>query len=161
EDFRRVLPAELGDIGFPPRALEHYTAALESTVDTDLIRGQRFKVVVDYAYGSTSFVMPNVLARLGADVLPVNPYPSTTGLLAYEKIQHAEDVAALVRASGAHVGAVMDPDGEHLTLIDDEGHVLTDMQAMLALLTLVCDHIIGDKIALPVTATRHAEAIAG
>jgi mannose-1-phosphate guanylyltransferase/phosphomannomutase len=161
EDFRRVLPAELGDIGFPPRALEQYTAALESTVDTDLIRARKFKVVVDYAYGSTSFVMPNVLARLGADVLAVNPYASTTGLLTYEKAQHAENVAALVRASGAHVGAVMDPDGEHLTLIDDEGHVLTDAQAMLALVSLVSDHILGDRVALPVAVTRHAEAIAG
>ena len=28
---------------------------------------------------------------------------------------------SLVRASGAHLGAVLDPDGEHLTLIDDDG----------------------------------------
>ena len=35
EDFRRVFPAEIGDIGFPPRALEQYTAALESTVDIE------------------------------------------------------------------------------------------------------------------------------
>ena len=65
EDFRRVFPAEIGDIGFPPRALEQYTAALEATVDIEAIRAARFKVVVDYAYGSTSFVMPNVLAKLG------------------------------------------------------------------------------------------------
>ena len=79
EDFRRVFPAEIGDIGFPPRALEQYTAALEATVDIEAIRAARFKVVVDYAYGSTSFVMPNVLAKLGADILGVNPYASTVG----------------------------------------------------------------------------------
>src|SRR5690606_20863306 len=62
EDFRRVFPAEIGDIGFPPRALDHYTAALEATVDMESIRAHRFKIVVDFAYGSTSFVMPNVLA---------------------------------------------------------------------------------------------------
>src|SRR5205085_8369302 len=28
EDFRRVLAAEIGDIDFPPRALEYYTAGL-------------------------------------------------------------------------------------------------------------------------------------
>src|SRR3546814_2905957 len=66
EDFRRVFPAEIGDIGFPPRALEQYTAALEATVDTSAIRAGHFKAVVDYAYGSTSFVMPNVLSKLGA-----------------------------------------------------------------------------------------------
>ena len=73
EDFRRVFPAEIGDIGFPPRALEQYTAALEATVDIEAIRAARFKVVVDYAYGSTSFVMPNVLAKLGADILGREP----------------------------------------------------------------------------------------
>src|SRR6266545_1177329 len=160
EDFRRALPAEIGDIGFPPRALEHYTAALEATVDTELIRSKRFKVVVDYAYGSASFVMPNVLAKLGADVLACNPYASTTGLLRYDPPVHADNVAGLVRASGADLGAVLDPDGEHLTLIDDEGHVLTPIQSLLALLELVAGHMVGDKVALPVAVTRHAERMA-
>ena len=65
-----------------------------------------------------------------------------------------------MRASGAHLGAVLDPDGEHLTLIDDAGHVLTDEQALLALLTLVSGHLLGDTVALPVTVTSHAEVIA-
>ena len=33
-----------------------------------------FKLVLDLSYGSASFVMPNVLAKLDADVLVVNPY---------------------------------------------------------------------------------------
>ncbi len=160
EDFRRVFPAEIGDIGFPPRALEHYTAALEATVDVEAIRQAHFKVVVDYAYGSTAFVMPNVLSKLGADVLGVNPYASTVGAVEFELGRHTEHVAALVKASGAHLGAVLDPDGEHLTLIDDTGHVLSGEQALLALLTLVCGHLLGDTVAVPVTVTSHAEAIA-
>ncbi len=160
EDFRRVLPAEIGDIGFPPRALEQYSVALESTVDVALIRSSKPKVVVDYGYGSTSFVMPNVLAKLGADVLAVNPYASTSGVLRYDPASHAANVAGLVRASGAHLGAAIDPDGEHLTLIDDEGHVLSHTEAVLALLDLVSDHLLGDCVALPVAVTRHAEAIA-
>jgi mannose-1-phosphate guanylyltransferase/phosphomannomutase len=160
EDFRRVLPAEIGDIGFPPRALEQYSVALESTVDVALIRSSKPKVVVDYGYGSTSFVMPNVLAKLGADVLAVNPYASTSGVLRYDPAGHAANVAGLVRASGAHLGAAIDPDGEHLTLIDDEGHVLSHTEAALTLLDLVSDHLLGDRVALPVAVTRHAESIA-
>ena len=160
EDFRRVFPAEIGDIGFPPRALEQYTAALEATVDIKAIRAARFKVVVDYAYGSTSFVMPNVLAKLDADILGINPYASTLGALNFDRTAHAEEVASVVRASGAHLGAVLDPDGEHLTLIDDSGSILSDEQALLALLTLVSGHLLGDAVALPVTVTHHAEAIA-
>ncbi|MFP5255602.1 MAG: sugar phosphate nucleotidyltransferase [Acidimicrobiia bacterium] len=160
EDFRRVFPSEIGDIDYPPRAMEQYTAALEATVDVTLIQEAKFKIVVDYAYGSSAFSMPNVLAKLGADVLGVNPYTATLGALGYEPARHANDVAALVRASGAHLGAVLDPDAEHLTLIDDSGHVLTNEEALLALLTMVSGHLLGDTVAVPVTVTQHAEAIA-
>ncbi len=159
EDFRRVFPGEIGDIGFPPRALEHYTVALESTVDIAAIQDAGFKVVIDYSYGSTSFVMPNVLAKLGADVLAVNPFASTGGLIDHDADAAAEQVAGLVRASAAHLGAVIDPDGEHLTLIDDTGRILSDGESLLALLTLVADHLLGDTVALPVTVTSHAETI--
>ena len=160
EDFRRVFPAEIGDIAFPPRALEQYTAALEATVDVEAVRQAQFKIVVDYAYGSSAFVMPNVLSKLGADVLGVNPYASTAGAVDFELGRHCENVAALVKTSGAHLGAVLDPDGEHLTLIDDTGYVLSGEEALLALLTLVCGHLVGDTVAVPVTVTSHAEAIA-
>src|SRR3954468_23044881 len=159
EDFRRALPGEIGEIGFPPRALEHYSVALETTVDIELIQASKPKVVVDYGYGSTSFVMPNLLAKLDANVLAVNPYASTRGILGYEPQRHAEQVAGLVRTSGAHLGAAIDPDGEHLTLIDDEGHVLTHVEAVLALLELVGDHLLGDRVALPVAVTDHAERL--
>src|SRR3546814_14533308 len=85
EDFRQGFPAEICDIGFPPRALEQYTAALEATVDTSAIRAGHFKAVVDYAYGSTSFVMPNVLSKLGTDILGGHPYSSTFGALRHAR----------------------------------------------------------------------------
>ena len=159
EDFRRVFPGEIGDIGFAPRALEHYATALESTVDIDRIRAAQFKVVIDYAFGSVSFAMPNVLAKLGLEVLAVNPFVSTAGLMRADLAEHAQHVADLVRASGSHLGAVIDPDGERLTLIDDEGHVLTDAEALLALLTLLPGKIAGDRVALPVSTTRLATDI--
>lgn len=157
EDFRRVFASEIGDIGFPPRALEQYTAALGETVDVDLISAARFKLVVDYGYGSTSFVMPNVLANLGADVLGVNPYASTVGAMTFDRRNHADQVANLVQASGAQLGAVIDPDGEHLTLIDDEARVLDDTTALLAMVRLVSGHMIGDQVALPVNVSRAVE----
>jgi mannose-1-phosphate guanylyltransferase/phosphomannomutase len=130
-------------------------------VDIAAIRTAKFKAVVDYSYGSTSFVMPNVLAKLGADILGLNPYASTVGALAYDRDEHSQQVAAYVRTSGAQVGAVLDPDGEHLTLIDDTGHILSDEEALLSLLTLVSGKLIGDTVALPVNVTSHAESIAG
>src|SRR3954447_6029984 len=137
EDFRRAFAADIGDIGFPARALEYYANALMSTVDSDAIRAAAFKVVVDYSYGSTSFTMPNLLSKLGAEVLGVNPFASTAGAATFDLAGHSAQVGELVRASGANLGAVIDPDGEQLRLIDDEGRVLSNDQALFCLLTLV------------------------
>jgi mannose-1-phosphate guanylyltransferase/phosphomannomutase len=162
EDFRRVFPGEIGDIGFPPRHLEHYSAAIEGTVDVERISRAGFKVVLDYAYGAASFVMPNVLAKLGADVLAVNPFASTSGAMDWNREEHAAYVARLVRASGAQLGAVIDPDGEHLTLADDTGRVLDDTQALLTFVQLVSGQLeAGSSIALPLAATMRAEELAG
>ena len=159
EDFRRALAGDIGDIGFPPRALEHYTAALMASVDLAAIRSQQFKLVVDYAYGTASFVMPNVLAKLGADVMAVNPYASTPGAMSYDPAAHTSRVGELVRASGAHMGVVLDPDSEHLRIIDDTGHVLGGDEALLVLLSLVVASRDKAKVALPVAASRVASTI--
>ncbi|MEI7593670.1 MAG: sugar phosphate nucleotidyltransferase [Actinomycetes bacterium] len=156
EDFRRVFPGEIGDIGFAARALEHYATAVESTVDVERIQASRFKIVIDYAFGSTSFVMPNLLAKLGLEVLAVNPYSSTAGVMYADLANHARNVAALVKASGSQLGAVLDPDGERLILIDDHGEVLSDTQSLLVILTLLPGKIAGDKVALPVSASQAA-----
>jgi mannose-1-phosphate guanylyltransferase/phosphomannomutase len=156
EDFRRVFPGEIGDIGFAPRALEHYATALESTVDIEHIRDARFKVVIDYAYGSASLAMPNVLAKLGLDALAVNPFISTAGVMSEDLQDQGRHVADLVRTSGSHLGAVIDPDGERLLLIDDTGHVLTDIEALLSLLRMLPPKLDGSRVALPVSTTNRA-----
>jgi mannose-1-phosphate guanylyltransferase/phosphomannomutase len=154
EESRRVLAAEIGDIGFPSRTIELYTLELTGGVDLDAIRRARFKLVLDYAYGSASFVMPNVLAKLGAEVLAVNPHVSTVGVMSFERARHADRLAGLVRSSGAHLGAVIDPDGEQLTLVDDRGRMLSDEEALLAFVRLVAGGREGARIAVPVCASR-------
>src|ERR1035441_10939989 len=79
EDFRRAMASEMGDIGFLPRAVEHYTAALIDSVDLTDSRNANLKLVLDYSFGTASFVMPNLLAKLEADVLVVNPYANKIG----------------------------------------------------------------------------------
>ncbi len=159
EDFRRVRPADIGDIDLVPRALEQYAVALEQTIDVRSVAERRFKVVIDYSYGSTSFVMPNVLAKLGAEVLAVNPFASTRGVLGFDRRAHADGVAELVVASGADLGAVLDPSGEQLTLVDDRGVVLDFDQLLLSFLDLVSDRLLGDTVALPLTVSRAAAGI--
>ena len=159
EEFRRALASEIGDIGFPPRALELYTAALERHRRRRRHRPAGFKMVLDYSFGTASFVMPNVLAKLGAEVLVVNPYAATAAVMASDPRAAAGHVADLVRASGAHLGAVIDPGGENITLVDDEGRVFSDDETLLLLLDLVVSRVRHAKVALPVSSPMAAEHI--
>jgi mannose-1-phosphate guanylyltransferase/phosphomannomutase len=137
EDFRRCLASEIGDITYPVRVPELYSHVLLQQVDIEAIRAAKFKVVLDYAYGAASFVMPAALGKLGAEVLSVNPYAAAHQSVTHDRLDHARGVSSLVRASGAHFGAVLDPDGERITLVDDNGRILTDSEGLMALLTLV------------------------
>jgi mannose-1-phosphate guanylyltransferase/phosphomannomutase len=160
EDFRRVFPGDIGDLGFPHRTLEHYTAELMGSIDATAVRGAAFKVVVDYAYGSSAFVMPNVLSKLGADVLAVNPYASTPGALDFDRATHVASVAELVRSSSARLGVVIDPDAERVSFVDDEGRVLSDIETLLAFVTLLGRDGRTGRVALPVVAPSGVAALA-
>ncbi len=153
EESRRVVAAEIGDIDFPARTSELYTAELVGSIDVAVVRAARFKLVLDYAYGTASLVMPSVLSKLGAEVLVVNPLVSTVGVLGFERFTHATRIGELVRSSGAHLGAVIGPDGEVLTLTDDRGRVLSDDQTLLAFVRMVAESEPGAQVAIPVNAT--------
>lgn len=162
EDFRRAFAGEIGDIAFPPRAIEFYTEALIQSVDVAAITASAPKVVIDYSRGATSTLLPIVLAKLGVDVLGVNPYASTTpaGTSLDDLEERTARISDLVRASGSHVGLVLDPGGETAVIIDDEGRALSNDEALLALVSLVVRTHENAKLALPVQASREAERIA-
>lgn len=162
EDYRRAFSGEIGDIVFPARAIEYYTEGLIKTVDDRHIREANLKVVLDYSHGATSNVLPSVLAKVGSDVLSVNPFASTaTAMVARENLsERTQRVSELVRASGSHLGMVIAPDGETAVIIDDEGRALSDDEALMAVMTLVCESKPGARIALPVAASRECEQIA-
>jgi len=156
EEFRRVTAGEIGDIDFSPRAIEHYTLDIVEAFGLRRDAARTVKLVLDLSYGAASFVMPNLLSKVGADVLSINPFAQTPGMISVDRIASEARVAEAVRGSGADFGAVIDAGGERLTLIDDAGHVLTDDEAVMVFLQLssVPD---GGRVALPVTASVHAQ----
>ena len=118
-------------------------------------------MVLDYSFGASSLVMPAVLAKIGADVLAVNPFAATRQLGSDDDRERRIDrIGELVRASASDLGMIIDPDGETGTVVDDAGHALGSEQTLLALLTLVAEARPGARVALPVSVSREAERIA-
>lgn len=160
QEFRRAKASEIGDLSFGPRATEYYTAALMKAVQAAPVVEAGFKLVTDYAYGTTSVVMPHVLAKLGADVLSINPYASTSRAVAFDGATHAARVAELVKTSHADLGVVLGPDGEHLAVIDDSGYLLTPSQLLLAFVDLFSQLDPDSVIAVPISVTSAVETLA-
>jgi mannose-1-phosphate guanylyltransferase/phosphomannomutase len=80
-------------------------------------------------------------------------------VLSFERASHAARVGELVRASGAHLGALFEPDGEQLTIVDDTGRVLSDDEALCVMVRLVVGDGPGGAIAVPVNAPRQVERL--
>jgi mannose-1-phosphate guanylyltransferase/phosphomannomutase len=153
EEFRRVTAGEIGDIEFSPRVIEHYTGDVVQAFGLHRDEDRHVKLVLDLSYGAASFVMPNLLSKVGADVLSINPYAQTPGVIAIDRVVSEARVAEAVRGSGADLGAVIDPGGERLTLVDGRGRVLTDDEAIMAFIALGAEAGDTEKVALPVTAS--------
>jgi mannose-1-phosphate guanylyltransferase/phosphomannomutase len=156
EEFRRVTAGDIGDIDFSPRALEHYTADVVEAFGLPNVPRTDLKLVLDLSYGAASFVMPNLLSKIKADVLSINPYAQTPGMISVDPASSASGVVRAVRGSGAGLGAVIDAGGEHLTLVDGTGRVLTNDEALLVFLELVTAGGGPVRVALPATVSQRA-----
>jgi mannose-1-phosphate guanylyltransferase/phosphomannomutase len=159
EEFRRVTAGEIGDIDFSPRTIEHYTGTVVEAFGLNRDVGRQVKLVLDLSYGAASYVMPNLLSKVGVDVLSINPFAQTPGMIELERAESEARVAEAVRGSGADLGAVIDAGAERLTLIDERGEVLSDDEAVVVFLDVLSAAGLAGRVALPLTASDRALAL--
>jgi mannose-1-phosphate guanylyltransferase / phosphomannomutase len=162
EEFRRAFGQEMGELRYPPRAIEHYAVSLVHSLDVAAVRHRRFKVVIDAGGGTATLVLPHLLSRLGLDTLIVNGQLDETRV-APTDAEHQGDLdrlAKLVTASGADLGVRFDAVGERLTLVDESGTVVGWDRALLLYVDLVVRSEPAGGIALPISTTRLAAALA-
>ena len=160
EDYRRPGPSKLGELEFPPRALEQYTSGILGSLDVPAIRERAPKVVVDYAYGPASLVGPSLLGRLGCDALSVSAYTDEhrRALVTEDLDRLSEALAGHVKNSGSDMGVLFEPGGEIAHIIDDRGRRVSHMQALLLFLRDATRE--GGTAALPISCPSVAEAVA-
>ena len=161
EDYRRASVGKIGELEFPPRALEQYAAGLVAALDVDAIRSSSLKVVVDYAYGAGSLIGPSVMGRLGCDVLALHAFADE-----HRPVLSAEDLDLLLRdladhvtKSGSDLGILIEPGGEVAHLVDDHGEVVALEEALLMFVAHEAARG-AQRIAAPVSVTAHAETLA-
>ena len=161
DDIRRVFHREFGELNFPARGRDYYVQGLLDHVDVEVIRHRRPKLVVDYAFGSSTLTGPQVLGRLGGEVLAINGVLDEDRVVLSEEEtdRHLAELSRLVRSSGAELGALIDSPGERLRLVDGRGRLLGLRDAPLLYASLLARTAERPRVAFPVTTSRVAEQI--
>ena len=90
-------------------------------------------LVVDCAHGAGSRIAPEVLSRLGAQVVPISNGPDGTNINAHCGSTHPEDLQKCVADSEAQLGIALDGDGDRCILVDERGELVHGDGIMTAL----------------------------
>ena len=162
EDFRRAYMDNIGTIGYASDAIPLYSDEFLNRVDQKAIRDAGLEIVIDYAYASTSQVLPDILQKLGVNTTPLGARVDPTYIsLEQEAFQEERKrLAIIVAALGSDLGVRLDVGGEKMFLADDTGQMISDPVVCAALVELALRSSPGCVVAVPVTLSSAFERIA-
>ena len=162
EDFKRATPDRVGELITPPRAQEYYRAGFLKAVDTPLVQSSKIKIVIDYAFSSASMILPDILGRLGLEVVSLNAYLSAQRVTkTTEDFQTSLDrLATIVLTLKADAGFLIDTGAEKVFIVDDEGKRIPNETALLLVAQMVMQGAPGGAIGVPVNISAMVEHLA-
>ncbi len=161
-DFRRAYYTEIGDAVFPARSREDYTDGLLKAIDSTLIAKSGFKIIIDYAYGSSALTFPSFLGALNLEVVALNAHIQEDKLAMPEEVleEHLTQLEQTVKMFKADLGILVNSSGERVFLVDDQGRRIPQSQALMIMIDMVSRHGRPGKLALPLSVSRLAEELA-
>ena len=167
QEFRRAFFEEIGEILYPPRALEYYIAGLSAALNGAGQLSRRFKVVADMGMSPASFVLPSAAGDWGIDIITMRGYVDSehARIDSVERDSQIAQIASSVDVFQADLGVSFDSTAERLTLVTGSGVILDPDTALHAMISLWCGvepaEGRGSDVAIPVTASAVVESIAG
>ncbi|MDI6799155.1 MAG: mannose-1-phosphate guanyltransferase [Actinomycetota bacterium] len=162
EDFRRSFHNEVGETIFPTLTYEYYGQSILKKLDKKLIKKRRHRVVLDYFYGNASLVCPQLIGKLGCEVISLNAFTDEdrTSVSVSDFEAFIMQLGQTVKSFNADFGALIDSTCERLIVVDDKGKRIGYDYLLLILVDLMCRFGQKGKIAVPVTVSTAVEKIA-
>lgn len=162
EDFRRAHIEETGELSYPYRAIEFYKESFLGAIDVELIKKNKPKIVIDYAFGSASTIFPSILGKLNCEAISLNAYMDENKLTKTEKEfkESLFQLSTIVATIHADVGFMLDAGAEKIFLVDEKGNIISgdNVLALFSMLVMKSKH--KSCIAVPVSASRAIDEIA-
>lgn len=167
EDFRRAEFDAIGAIYYPERTAEAYRERFLSSFDHDAVSSRKFNIVIDYSYGIASSIFPNILGKLGAEVVSLNAYIDRTRLTRTreEFTAACQHVSNIVRSLSSDLGILLDAGAEKVFLSDERGNFLEEdrVATVVTKMYLEARRRLGTpirKLACPISASSEMDALA-
>ena len=164
EEFRRAFFDQVGEIVYPPRPLEYYSAAINEAITQADLGTRSRKVVVDMSGGPAAFILPQTASGWHLKLIAVNGVVDSEATSAPSENHTDESTSDLVRAVqlfGADLGVVLDWGAERVRLVTESGVLLDGDTTLHAMIELWCrTRDTAGAIAVPLAASSVVETIA-
>jgi mannose-1-phosphate guanylyltransferase/phosphomannomutase len=164
EDFRRVYLDDLGAIEVLENkdVVNPYLEGLLNVIDVPLIKQRKYRLVVDYANGSASHILQSILNRLDCEVIVLNGNPETEQVSrSLEEVEKdLQRLATITATLNMDLGIRIDPGGERIWAVDNQGRILDGMKMLATMTSLMLRKHRNGVVAAPVTAPSALQHIA-
>ncbi len=137
EDIKRVHYSKVGRLHYPERTNEIYINRFIDSLNSEIIRERKFKILLDYSYGLASTILPNILGSLQAEVISLHNYVDATRFHPDPFMQSSEidETGKIMKSLNYELGFRIEAGAEKISIIDERGKWLQPMR-MLSILTI-------------------------
>lgn len=158
EEFEYAQVDELGHVERRSYDKEHIDAVLAlDDVDVDAVSKAGLKVVVDAVNSVGGVVIPELLERMGVEVVRLNCTPDGRFAHNPEPLPaNLTEISEAVVKEGADMGVVVDPDVDRLAFVSEDGSMFGEEYTLVA----VADYILSRRKGSTVSNLSSSRALA-
>jgi len=160
EDLRRVAIQEIGNVSYPSGILDTYSRTFEKHINIAAVRNSSSKIVIDYVYGVSGAILPQLLAKFGCDAVVLNASLRETAISATEKEMLLDQLGQVVEALNANFGVQVSANGEQFILVDEAGLPIRGEILTALMVNTVFTANPRSTVVVPVNASSAVEEIA-
>ena len=145
-----------------PSVVRNYIAGILSKVNSKLVSGRRFTVVMDTGNGAQCVAAPYLVEALGCKLITLNTVVdgSFPGRGPEPTPETLKDLSGAVKSAGADLGVAYDGDGDRSIFCDEEGRVLWGDQTGCLIADYVLERNPGGTIVTSVSSSQAIEVVA-
>lgn len=132
DEPKRALDGMLGKAVRIDSALTQYEDYLYKDLDENASLAG-LKIVVDGANGAAYRVAPDMLQKMGAEIISLHVAPDGLNINKDCGATHTESLRKAVVAENAHLGIALDGDADRVILVDEKGEAIDGDQILAVL----------------------------